>query len=62
MENYSEKILWYRVLIVYKKEDKDLALESFDIYNGAVKVVFNELFYFLKDKDFQLENGYYNSL
>jgi len=42
LENYSEKILWYRVLIVYKKEDKDLALESFDIYNGTVKVVFDE--------------------
>ena len=55
LQNYPEKILGYRGFIVDEKRNKDLTLKSFDIYNGAIKVVSNDSSYFLKDKDFQLE-------
>jgi len=55
LQNYPEKILGYRGFVVDEKGDKDLTLKSFDIYNGAIKVVSNDSSYFLKDKYFQLE-------
>ena len=55
MQNYPEKILGYRGFIVDEKTNKDLTLKNFNIYNGVIKVVSNDSFYFLKDKDFQLE-------
>jgi hypothetical protein len=55
IQNYPEKILGYRGFIVDEKGDKDLPLKRFEIYNG-VKVFSNNVFYILKDKDFQIEN------
>ena len=55
LQNYPEKILGYRGFIVDEKTNKDLTLKNLNIYNGVIKVVSNDSFYFLKDKDFQLE-------
>jgi hypothetical protein len=56
IQNYPEKILGYRGFIVDEKGDKDLPLKRFEIYNGVIKVFSNNVFYILKDKDFQIEN------
>jgi hypothetical protein len=56
VQNYPEKILGYRGFIVDEKGDKDLPLKRFEIYNGVIKVFSNNVFYILKDKDFQIEN------
>jgi hypothetical protein len=56
IQNYPEKILGYRGFIVDEKWDKDLPLKRFEIYNGVIKVFSNNVFYILKDKDFQIEN------
>jgi len=55
LQNYTEKILGYRSFVVDEIGDKDLPLKRFEIYNGAIKVVSDNVYYILKDKDFQLE-------
>lgn len=50
-----DKVLGYRGFIVEEKSIKDEPLKRFEIYNGVIKVVTNELSYVLEDKDYQIE-------
>lgn len=46
---------WIPRLHSRRKPIKDEPLKRFEIYNGVIKVVTNELLYVLEDKDYQVE-------